>query len=98
MAAAPEQLLHRMRPASSGQQHAAAFAALCHRMQLRPTLRPRPCLCRATPIAPPLPTADKIPFSSAPEDDRGLADMHLAMYDDVVVFDQVSAPVRHLSC
>ena len=31
----------------------------------------------------------KLPFSSSPPDDRGLADMHLALYNDVVIFDQV---------
>ena len=32
----------------------------------------------------------KIPFSSAPKDDRNLGDMHLALYQDVVVFDNSS--------
>ncbi|KAJ4956995.1 hypothetical protein NE237_013778 [Protea cynaroides] len=31
----------------------------------------------------------KLPFSSAPEDDRNLADVHLGLYDDVIVFDHV---------
>ncbi|XP_054793867.1 anthranilate synthase alpha subunit 1, chloroplastic-like [Prosopis cineraria] len=31
----------------------------------------------------------KLPFSKAPEDDRNLPDMHLALYEDVVVFDHV---------
>lgn len=31
----------------------------------------------------------KLPFSNAPEDDRGLPDMHLGLYNDVVVFDNV---------
>ncbi|KAL6967657.1 Allatostatins [Cleaved into: Allatostatin-1] [Sarracenia purpurea var. burkii] len=31
----------------------------------------------------------KLPFSSAPKDDRYLPDVHLGLYDDVVVFDQV---------
>lgn len=31
----------------------------------------------------------KLPFSKAPEDDRGLPDMHLGLYNDVVVFDNV---------
>lgn len=34
----------------------------------------------------------KIPFDSAPEDDRGLPDIHLALYNDVLVFDQVRGP------
>ncbi|TVU30249.1 hypothetical protein EJB05_21859, partial [Eragrostis curvula] len=31
----------------------------------------------------------KLPFSSAPRDDRGLPDLHLGLYDDVVVLDHV---------
>ncbi|KAG9158218.1 hypothetical protein Leryth_000353 [Lithospermum erythrorhizon] len=31
----------------------------------------------------------KIPFSKAPADDRNLPDIHLGLYDDVVVFDHV---------
>ncbi|CAI9105545.1 OLC1v1004484C1 [Oldenlandia corymbosa var. corymbosa] len=31
----------------------------------------------------------KLPFSNAPVDDRNLPDMHLGLYDDVIVFDQV---------
>ncbi|KAK1355154.1 Anthranilate synthase [Heracleum sosnowskyi] len=31
----------------------------------------------------------KIPFSKAPLDDRNLADIHLGLYDDVIVFDHV---------
>lgn len=31
----------------------------------------------------------KLPFSSAPDDDRNLPDVHLGLYDDVVVFDHV---------
>ncbi|KAJ4969187.1 hypothetical protein NE237_015888 [Protea cynaroides] len=31
----------------------------------------------------------RLPFSSAPEDDRNLPDIHLGLYDDVIVFDQV---------
>ncbi|KAF7816333.1 anthranilate synthase alpha subunit 1, chloroplastic-like [Senna tora] len=31
----------------------------------------------------------KIPFSGAPEDDRNLADIHLGLYEDVIVFDHV---------
>ncbi len=34
--------------------------------------------------------AGKLPFSRAPRDDRGLPDMHLALYDDVVVFDHAT--------
>ena len=32
----------------------------------------------------------KLPFDAAPADDRGLPDMHLARYDDVVVFDHAT--------
>ncbi|KAI4306809.1 hypothetical protein L6164_030054 [Bauhinia variegata] len=31
----------------------------------------------------------KLPFSKAPEDDRKLADIHLGLYDEVIVFDHV---------
>ncbi|XP_059626500.1 anthranilate synthase alpha subunit 2, chloroplastic-like isoform X2 [Cornus florida] len=31
----------------------------------------------------------KLPFSSAPMDDRNLPDIHLGLYDDVIVFDHV---------
>ncbi|KAF6159642.1 hypothetical protein GIB67_034604 [Kingdonia uniflora] len=31
----------------------------------------------------------KLPFSSAPVDDRNLPDVHLGLYDDVIVFDHV---------
>lgn len=34
--------------------------------------------------------ASKIPFESAPVDDRNLPDIHLALYNDVVVFDQAT--------
>ncbi|KAF3433472.1 hypothetical protein FNV43_RR24574 [Rhamnella rubrinervis] len=35
----------------------------------------------------------KIPFSKAPKDDRNLADIHLGLYDDVIVFDHVEKKV-----
>ncbi|KAH7537537.1 hypothetical protein FEM48_Zijuj03G0103600 [Ziziphus jujuba var. spinosa] len=35
----------------------------------------------------------KIPFSKAPKDDRNLPDMHLGLYDDVIVFDHVEKKV-----
>lgn len=31
----------------------------------------------------------KLPFSNAPDDDRNLADMHLGLYENVIVFDNV---------
>jgi anthranilate synthase component 1 len=31
----------------------------------------------------------KLPFSGAPPDDRNLPDVHLGLYDDVIVFDHV---------
>lgn len=34
--------------------------------------------------------SSKIPFSSAPPDDRNLPEMHLALYNKVVVFDSSS--------
>eukprot|EP00878_Enallax_costatus_P014962 GHUV01015666.1.p1 GENE.GHUV01015666.1~~GHUV01015666.1.p1 ORF type:complete len:481 (+),score=153.14 GHUV01015666.1:575-2017(+) len=39
----------------------------------------------------------KIPFSAAPEDDRNLPDMHLALYNDVVVFDQATKLIYVIS-
>ncbi|CAI9091679.1 OLC1v1026764C2 [Oldenlandia corymbosa var. corymbosa] len=35
----------------------------------------------------------KLPFSQAPQDDRNLADIHLGLYDDVIVFDHVEKKV-----
>ncbi len=32
----------------------------------------------------------KLPFSSAPPDDRNLPDMHLGLYENVIVFDQAT--------
>lgn len=32
----------------------------------------------------------KLPFANAPDDDRGLPDIHLGLYHDVVVFDHVT--------
>lgn len=32
----------------------------------------------------------KIPFSRAPADDRGLLDMHLALYKDMAIFDSAT--------
>jgi anthranilate/para-aminobenzoate synthase component I len=34
--------------------------------------------------------AGKLPFSGAPPDDRDLPDMHLALYNDVLVFDHAT--------
>jgi anthranilate synthase component 1 len=31
----------------------------------------------------------KLPFSDAPKDDRNLADIHLGLYETVIVFDHV---------
>jgi anthranilate/para-aminobenzoate synthase component I len=31
----------------------------------------------------------KLPFSGAPQDDRDLPDVHLGLYDDILVFDNV---------
>lgn len=35
----------------------------------------------------------KLPFANAPEDDRSLPDVHLGLYDDVIVFDHVEKVV-----
>ncbi|CAB4301347.1 unnamed protein product [Prunus armeniaca] len=35
----------------------------------------------------------RLPFSKAPKDDRNLPDMHLGLYDDVIVFDHVEKRV-----
>ncbi|WIA41823.1 hypothetical protein OEZ86_009153 [Tetradesmus obliquus] len=39
----------------------------------------------------------KIPFSAAPEDDRHLPDMHLSLYNDVIVFDQATKLIYIIS-
>ncbi len=39
----------------------------------------------------------KLPFQSAPKDDRHLADLHLALYNDVVVFDQATKIIYAIS-
>jgi len=39
----------------------------------------------------------KIPFSAAPEDDRNLPDMHLSLYNDVVLFDQATKIIYAIS-
>lgn len=31
----------------------------------------------------------KLPFSSAPKDDRSLPDVHLSLYNNIIVFDHV---------
>ncbi|KAL6128116.1 hypothetical protein ACLB2K_071472 [Fragaria x ananassa] len=35
----------------------------------------------------------RLPFSKAPEDDRNLPDMHLGLYDDVIVFDHAEKKI-----
>ncbi|PRQ59405.1 putative anthranilate synthase [Rosa chinensis] len=35
----------------------------------------------------------RLPFSKAPKDDRNLPDMHLGLYDDVIVFDHVEKKI-----
>lgn len=35
----------------------------------------------------------KLPFLSAPKDDRNLPDVHLGLYEDVLVFDHVKKVV-----
>lgn len=39
----------------------------------------------------------KIPFHTAPEDDRDLPDLNLALYNDVVVFDQATKIIYVIS-
>jgi anthranilate synthase component 1 len=39
----------------------------------------------------------KIPFSSAPEDDRELPEMHLSLYNDVILFDQATKIIYAIS-
>ncbi|KAI8471172.1 MAG: ADC synthase [Monoraphidium minutum] len=41
--------------------------------------------------------AGKIPFEAAPEDDRGLPDLHLALYNDVLVIDQATKLIYAIS-
>lgn len=41
--------------------------------------------------------SSKLPFSEAPHDDRGLPDMHMALYRDVVVFDHAAKTI-YLVC
>ncbi|KAK6933027.1 Chorismate-utilizing enzyme, C-terminal, partial [Dillenia turbinata] len=36
----------------------------------------------------------KLPFTNAPLDDRNLADIHLGLYDDIIVFDHVEKKVH----
>ena len=40
---------------------------------------------------------DKLPFASAPHDDRGLPDMHMALYCQVAVFDHVEKVLYAIS-
>jgi anthranilate synthase component 1 len=37
-----------------------------------------------------VPAAGKLPFDKAPKADRNLPDMHLSLYNEVVVFDQAT--------
>lgn len=41
-------------------------------------------------ITSPPPGPGKLPFEDAPEDDRHLPDLHLALYNDVIVFDHAT--------
>ncbi|KAM7276796.1 hypothetical protein ACFE04_018662 [Oxalis oulophora] len=36
---------------------------------------------------------ERLPFKSAPKDDRNLPDMHLGLYDDIIVFDHVEKTI-----
>lgn len=37
----------------------------------------------------------KLPFASAPKDDRNLPDIHLGLYDNVIVFDHVDKVYKY---
>ena len=50
---------------------------------LRTLTAPRPRACRARSYV----YRDKLPFGTAPPDDRHLPDIHLGLYTEVVVFD-----------
>lgn len=39
----------------------------------------------------------KLPFSNAPQDDRNLPDIHLGLYNDVIVFDHVEKVVLFIN-
>lgn len=39
----------------------------------------------------------KLPFANAPIDDRSLPDIHLGLYDNVIVFDHVEKVLLYLS-
>lgn len=41
--------------------------------------------------------AEKLPFEASPEDDRRLPDVHLALYNNVVIFDSV-AKMAYIMC
>lgn len=38
----------------------------------------------------------KLPFANAPIDDRGLPDIHLGLYENVIVFDHVEKVFSYL--
>jgi hypothetical protein len=61
---------------------------------------PPTCFSNLSAAPPPAPFAyaGKIPFESAPEDDRQLPDLHLALYNDVVVLDQATKVGRARAC
>ena len=39
----------------------------------------------------------KIPFSKAPKEDGNLADIHVGLYDDVIVFDHVEKVLLNMN-
>ncbi|CAN0890111.1 Anthranilate synthase alpha subunit 2, chloroplastic, partial [Linum grandiflorum] len=40
----------------------------------------------------------KMPFSAAPPDDRNLPDIHLGLYDDVIIFDHLQKAIIYIFC
>ena len=50
------------------------------------------------PTPSPLCSPGKLPFEEAPQDDRDLPDMHLALYNDVVVFDHATKLAYVIAC
>lgn len=78
------------RPCPSTLPTIPAFILASHSLAFDP-LTPSPSV-----FTPPLPPG-KLPFSTAPPDDRNLNDMHLALYNDVIVFDQATKIIYAIS-
>lgn len=65
-------------------QHCKLFCVNCARL-----FKPLPCF-EDTGCLTRLHCADKLPFHQAPPDTDGLPDMHLALYNEVIIFDQAT--------